>query len=204
MGDLGSVPGWGRSSREGHGNPLQYSCLENPMDRGAWRAAVYGVAKRWSWLNKHHRVPTGCQWRTAPHSHSPSSDNRRRPWRAWSLLVEKYLSEKATGDICLQKHDSCCTHLGVTVPSRDPPNHPLQPWKKEFRCIFLPWWCVTVFTPLGLRGWKREQYLVFIIFVCFLLLLIGGKEGKIIIPGKWQDPTKKKKKSLSFPERRKR
>ena len=35
-GDLGSIPGWGRSSGEGYGNPLQYSCLEKPIDRGAW------------------------------------------------------------------------------------------------------------------------------------------------------------------------
>ena len=35
-GDMGSIPGWGRSSGGGHGNPLQYSCLDNPMDRGAW------------------------------------------------------------------------------------------------------------------------------------------------------------------------
>ena len=45
VGDLGSIPGSGRSPGEGNGNPLQYSCLENPMDRGAWRAAVRGVAK---------------------------------------------------------------------------------------------------------------------------------------------------------------
>ena len=44
-GDLGSIPGLGRSSGEGTGNPLQYSCLENPTDRGAWRAIVYGVTK---------------------------------------------------------------------------------------------------------------------------------------------------------------
>ena len=43
--DAGSIPGWGRSPGEGNGNPLQYSCLENPMDRGAWRATVHGVAK---------------------------------------------------------------------------------------------------------------------------------------------------------------
>ena len=42
-GDLGSIPGLGRSSGGGPGNPLQYSCLENPMDREAWRTAVYGV-----------------------------------------------------------------------------------------------------------------------------------------------------------------
>ena len=44
-GDVGSVPRVERSSRGGHGNPLQFSCLENPMDRGAWRAIVHRVAK---------------------------------------------------------------------------------------------------------------------------------------------------------------
>ena len=44
-GDAGSIPASGRSPEEGNGNPLQYSCLENPMDRGAWWAIVYGVAK---------------------------------------------------------------------------------------------------------------------------------------------------------------
>ena len=43
--NMGSIPGTGRSPGEGNGNPLQYSCLENPMDRGAWRATVPGVAK---------------------------------------------------------------------------------------------------------------------------------------------------------------
>ena len=44
-GDLGSIPGSGRSPGEGNGNPVQYSCLENPMDRGARWAAVHGVTK---------------------------------------------------------------------------------------------------------------------------------------------------------------
>ena len=46
MSDLGSIPGWGRSPGGGHGNPLQFSCLENLMDRGAWWAKDQGVAKR--------------------------------------------------------------------------------------------------------------------------------------------------------------
>ena len=44
-GDAGSVPGSGTSPGGGNGNPLQYSCLENPMDRGAWEAIVHGVTK---------------------------------------------------------------------------------------------------------------------------------------------------------------
>ena len=43
--DAGSIPGLGRSPRVGNGNPLQYSCLENLMDRGAWQATVHGVAQ---------------------------------------------------------------------------------------------------------------------------------------------------------------
>ena len=46
--DLGSIPGLGRASGEGSCIPLQYSCLENSMDRGAWWATVHGVAKSWT------------------------------------------------------------------------------------------------------------------------------------------------------------
>ena len=45
-GDVGSIPRWRRPPGGGNGNPLQYSCLKNPMDRGAWRATVHGVVKR--------------------------------------------------------------------------------------------------------------------------------------------------------------
>ena len=50
-GDAGSIPGSGRSPGEGNDNPLQQSWLENPMDRGAWRATVQGVAKSWTQQN---------------------------------------------------------------------------------------------------------------------------------------------------------
>ena len=47
-GDLGSIPGSERSPGEGNGNPLQYSCLGNPIDRGAWRAVLHSVTKSWT------------------------------------------------------------------------------------------------------------------------------------------------------------
>ena len=50
VGDVDSVSTSGRSPGDGNGNPLQYSCLENPRDRGAWRATVHGVAKSWTRL----------------------------------------------------------------------------------------------------------------------------------------------------------
>ena len=55
-GDAGSIPGSGRSPGEGNDNPLQHSWLENPMDRGAWRATVQGVAKSWTWLSNFHSL----------------------------------------------------------------------------------------------------------------------------------------------------
>ena len=60
-GDTGLIPGQGRSSGEGNGNPLQYSCLGNPMDRGAWCAAVYGVTRvGHNWVTKQHSVVRAC------------------------------------------------------------------------------------------------------------------------------------------------
>jgi len=50
-GDPGSIPGLGRSPGEGNGNPLLYSCLENPMDRGSWWGIVHGMAKSWTQLS---------------------------------------------------------------------------------------------------------------------------------------------------------
>ena len=50
--DMGSIPGSGRSPGGGHDNPLQYSFLENPMDRGVWSATLHGVAKSWTRLKR--------------------------------------------------------------------------------------------------------------------------------------------------------
>ena len=52
VGDPSLIPGWGRSPRGRHENPLQCSCLENPMDRGAWWATVDGVAQSWTQLKR--------------------------------------------------------------------------------------------------------------------------------------------------------
>ena len=53
-GDPGSIPRLWRSHGEGNGNPLEYSCLENSKNRGAWRATVHGVTKSWMWLGDWH------------------------------------------------------------------------------------------------------------------------------------------------------
>ena len=63
-GDVGWIPGLGRSAGEGHGNPLQYSCLENSMDRGAWQATYspwgFKESNRTSRLNNNHKDKNAC------------------------------------------------------------------------------------------------------------------------------------------------
>ena len=65
-GDSGWIPGLGRSPGGRYGNPLQYSCLENPMDRGAWRAMVCRVEKNWTrlrWLSRHTYIKSCTIWK---------------------------------------------------------------------------------------------------------------------------------------------
>ena len=69
--DTGSIPGWGRSPEGGNGNPLQYSHLENPMDRGAWRATVHGVLES----DMTERLSTACAKRDRPMMVLPAEHN---------------------------------------------------------------------------------------------------------------------------------
>ena len=83
-GDLGSVPGLGRSAGEGNGYPLHYSFLENPMDRGAWWATIHGVTKsqtRLKQLNVH------TSWKQHEgFSHSGVAENQDLLWRLGSSV----------------------------------------------------------------------------------------------------------------------
>ena len=99
--DMNSIPGLGRFPGEGHGNPLQYSCLENPLDRGAWWATVHRIAKSWTWpkwLSTHAQMdrfssvaqscvtlwPCGLQHTRPPcPSPSPGACSNSRPSRQW-------------------------------------------------------------------------------------------------------------------------
>ena len=69
-GDPGSIPGSGRSPGEGNGNPLQDSCLGNPMDRGAWWTAVHGVAKSQARLKRLSTAHTHSQTYICTHTHT--------------------------------------------------------------------------------------------------------------------------------------
>ena len=93
LGDLGSIPGSGRSPGEGNGNPLQYSCLENPMGGGAWWATVHGVKKSRTRLSDFtHSLThslTHSQRGISSRSQSHTTRTRRKleaPWAGQDLL----------------------------------------------------------------------------------------------------------------------
>ena len=76
-GDMGLIPGSGIPPGEGNGNPLQYSCWGNSMDRGPWRATVHGVAKSWTWLSGWaHTLVEGMLW--AQHCYEGRKKPKRR------------------------------------------------------------------------------------------------------------------------------
>ena len=87
----GLIPVLGRSSGEGNGNALQYSCLENPMKRGSWRATVHGVAKSQTWLSNWHTQEIQIIWMPI-HSQTwkpelENSETKISDWRVYMQLV---------------------------------------------------------------------------------------------------------------------
>ena len=79
-GDAGSIPVLGRFPREGDGNPLQYSCLESPMDRGAWWATVHRVTEEsdmTEWLNTHTQIHINMHTLT---THTPNLSALKQQW----------------------------------------------------------------------------------------------------------------------------
>ena len=110
--DAGLIPGLGRSAGGGHGNPLQYSCLENPMNRGAWQATVHGITKTQTGLSgsaqrrEANTLPTLQRlslWLLLPSSLSRSSSLTQA--RAFSLIKKRFKASTAisTGPSCREK-----------------------------------------------------------------------------------------------------
>ena len=118
-GELSSIPGSGRALVEGNGNPLQYSCLENSIDRGAWRATVHGVTKNQTQLSdKHLNVPAWKQrWcrrysRNRFHSHGRHDFNPQfssRPGFRAAASPSRHLSHSPlpTGTIKIDRPPLC-------------------------------------------------------------------------------------------------
>ena len=106
VGDPGSISGLGRSPGEGNGNPLQYSCLENPMDRGALWAMVHGATKSWTWLSDRTHIYHH-QWKGLWHAFLcmlEMTSIGKNCYMQWKLRTGFYLSaHQVTLDKCMWK-----------------------------------------------------------------------------------------------------
>ena len=143
--DAGWIPGLGRSPGAGTGNPLQYSCLGNPMERGAWRAIVHEVTKSWIQLSTH---TSPCLARTA--SHPPvrpeplarkawsgmwGRPGRLRAWPSWDWWAGAWPAlgpQRQPRDACVSRTGPlpkvlCCSHTGHQTPALRADVVPAQP-----------------------------------------------------------------------------
>ena len=109
--DAGSIPESGRSPGEGRGSPLQDSCLENPMDRGAWQATVHRVTESWTWLKRlsmHNSVHFLILLLTErkPRHRKLSELLKLAPWKVTDR-----------GKICSQASEHCSVHIPCCSPA---------------------------------------------------------------------------------------
>ena len=123
-GDIGLIPGSERSSGDWNGNPLQYFCLGNPRDRGAWWTTVHGVAKSQTWLSHWARVRARERTHTHIHTHTPSQ----------TLLSALSFSGRESSD-------------GLIVPQPNKP--PCSAWDSQHPSCLLVVRCKT-----GWRAWN--------------------------------------------------
>ena len=111
--NVGSNPGWGRFPGGGYGNPLQYSCLEHPMDRGAWQATVHRIAKSQTWLKRLSMQETQvlCFW-----------------WRDWgskrNAELDRGMSGSAPGTHTGFRRAPCGITTTMPVSYRPVASHP--------------------------------------------------------------------------------
>ena len=144
-GDTGSIPGLGRFPREGHGSPLQYSCLENPMDRGAWWATIHGVTRVRHNLVTEHTCIHYVIWPLIPWARNCVSEQDKQTspssWSVWYMGWSAYsrgwdsanMAKVFTEDVLTSQWIPC-----IAQQSRKT-NQKLQQWKNPEQITLLPW-----------------------------------------------------------------
>ena len=150
--DANLIPVSGRSPGEGNGNPGQYSCLENPMDRGAWQATVQWVEKSWTWLkhlSAHARVCLyACVLTHVEETlmHEPRGDFRAESGSSFSPFQQKGETGERLTSLLLAWESGIS---GTTEREYNP-----WAWNLVLAIDFISVWCVTVYYGF-VWGWIR-------------------------------------------------
>ena len=153
-GDSGSIPGSGRASGEGNGYPLQYSCLENPMDRGAWRAIVCGVTKNQTQLKRN--------WSDLACKHREDVVRQEVSLlllllllshfsRVWLCVTPETAAHQAPPSLGFSRQEHWS---GLPFPS---PTHESEKWKWSCVRLLATSWTAAYQGPLSM-GFSRQQY----------------------------------------------
>ena len=143
-GDPGSIPGSGRSPGEGNDNPLQYSCLENPMDGGAWQAAVHGISKSWTQLsNFTFFLSFTCSFRPVTFRTTKITQHDFLPPKKIALQVIKICSKHLLlcDEVESISHKRCITRYSLTITkskarNAEEPNYEDQAYRAYLRLKF--------------------------------------------------------------------
>ena len=132
--DTGSIPGLGRSPGVGNGNPLQYSCLENSMDRGVWQATVYGVANKGTQLSMHMGTRAHAYTHTHTHTHTHFTHNGQS--HCFGQASGRQFSS-SSGPPCSHATVPCgWSRLNILPESHLP--HIFMRWSRPFTLKLLP------------------------------------------------------------------
>ena len=146
MGDPGLISGSGRSPGKGNGYPLQYSCLENPMDRGAWQATVHGVVKGQTRLSNQAHIPLAST-EPIPANHKPCICPQEKAPPSTRSPPSRFpgpLSSEILVELVSSSH-LCCQPSNSTARS-SPTWYPMRGLCWVYLC---PWDPLAVYSPCG-------------------------------------------------------
>ena len=114
--DLDSIPGLGRSSGEGNGNPLQYSCLENSTDRGAWWATIHEDAKNWARLSDEAQHSTWWTHNARDTKSKSVRSSRKKEWSYKKIMVQPGSKQRRMWGKYIRFHGKPSNFFLITEP----------------------------------------------------------------------------------------
>ena len=168
--------GLGRSPGEGNGKPLQYSCLVNPMEGGAWQATVHGVTKSRTQLSDFtftaQNISLACPWYPSSQTILPAISGQRQTANGWDRGLELFQEEVSSWDVGVADANPSDSQRqqGYTLWTRSVTSHSLRPFGLYPPGLLCPWDSPGKNIGMGSHG-LRGIFLTQGLYPCFLCLL---------------------------------